>query len=90
MSPEQKKLYEQMKKQAFATLNGKQVTSVTVLTQLMRLQQITCGHFTADEGSIQTIRNNRLAELLDVEEEIEGKVMIWGHYQEDDKNSVNN
>ena len=42
LSPEQKKLYEQMKKQAFATLNGKQVTSVTVLTQLMRLQQITC------------------------------------------------
>ena len=83
------KLYEQMKKQAFATLNGKQVTSVTVLTQLMRLQQITCGHFTADDGSIQPIRNNRLAELLDVLEEIEGKVIIWGHYQEDVKNIVN-
>jgi SNF2 family DNA or RNA helicase len=89
LSPEQKKLYEQMKKQAFATLNGKQVTSVTVLTQLMRLQQITCGHFTADDGSIQPIRNNRLAELLDVLEEIEGKVIIWGHYQEDVKNIVN-
>ena len=89
LSPEQKKLYEQMKKQAFATLNGKQVTSVTVLTQLMRLQQITCGHFTADDGSIQPIRNNRLAELLDVLEETEGKVIIWGHYQEDVKNIVN-
>ena len=89
LSPEQKKLYEQMKKQAIAVLNGKQVTSVTVLTQLMRLQQITCGHFTADDGSIQPIRNNRLAELLDVLEEIEGKVIIWGHYQEDVKNIVN-
>ena len=89
LSPEQKKLYEQMKKQAFATLNGKQVTSVTVLTQLMRLQQITCGHFTADDGSIQPIKNNRLAELLDVLEEVEGKVIIWGHYQEDVKNIVN-
>ena len=55
----------------------------------MRLQQITCGHFTADDGSIQPIRNNRLAELLDVLEEIEGKVIIWGHYQEDVKNIVN-
>jgi SNF2 family DNA or RNA helicase len=89
LSPEQKKLYEQMKKQAIAVLNGKQVTSVTVLTQLMRLQQITCGHFTADDGSIQPIKNNRLAELLDVLEEVEGKVIIWGHYQEDVKNIVN-
>ena len=89
LSPEQKRLYEQMKKQAIAVLNGKQVTSVTVLTQLMRLQQITCGHFTADDGSIQPVKNNRLAELLDVLEEVEGKVIIWGHYQEDVKNIVN-
>ena len=89
LSPEQKKLYEQMKKQAIAVLNGNQVTSVTVLTQLMRLQQITCGHFTADDGSIQPVKNNRLAELLDVLEEVEGKVIIWGHYQEDVKNIVN-
>ena len=89
LSLEQKKLYEQMKKQAIAVLNGKQVTSVTVLTQLMRLQQITCGHFTADDGSIQPVKNNRLAELLDVLEEVEGKVIIWGHYQEDVKNIVN-
>ena len=89
LSSEQAKIYEQMKKEAFATLNGKRVTSVTVLTQLMRLQQITCGHFTADDGSIQPVKNNRLTELLDVLEEIEGKVIIWGHYQQDVKNIVN-
>ena len=39
----------------------------------MSLHQITCGHFSADDGSIQEpIKNNRLAELLDVLEEIEG------------------
>ena len=43
-----------MKTMALAILNGKQVTSVTVLTQLMRLHQITCGHFTADDGSYTT------------------------------------
>ena len=32
----------------------------------MRLHQITCGHFSADDGTIQEIKNNRLAELLDV------------------------
>ena len=44
-----------------------------VLTQLMRLHQITCGHFAADDGTIQAIKNNRLSELLDVLEEIDGK-----------------
>jgi SNF2 family DNA or RNA helicase len=45
LTSEQKKVYEQMRKQALAILNGKQVTSVSALTQLMRLHQITCGHF---------------------------------------------
>ena len=86
LSPEQKKLYDQMRKEALATLNGKTVTTMTALTQLMRLHQITCGHFSADDGSIQEIKNNRLAELLDVLEEVEGKAIIWAHYQHDVKN----
>ena len=40
-----------MKKEAMAILNGKVTTTMTVLTQLMRLHQITCGHFTSDDGS---------------------------------------
>ena len=54
---------------------------MTVLTQLMRLHQITCGHFTADDGSTQPIENNRLNELMNVLEETEGKAIIWAHYQ---------
>jgi SNF2 family DNA or RNA helicase len=59
------------------------VSTTTVMTQLMRLQQITCGHFTADDGSTQEIPNNRITELVDVLSEIEGKVVIWGHWQKD-------
>ena len=83
LTPDQRKLYEQMKKEALAILNGKQVTTVNVLTQLMRLHQITCGHFTADDGSIQRIPNNRVSELMDILEETEGKAIIWAHYQYD-------
>ena len=86
LTKEQDELYQQMRKEALATLNGKTVTTMTALTQLMRLHQITCGHFTADDGSVQEIKNNRLAELLDVLEEIEGKAIIWAHYQHDVKN----
>ena len=86
LTPEQKKLYEQMRKEALATLNGKTVTTMTALTQLMRLHQITCGHFSADDGTIQEVKNNRLSELLDVLEEVEGKAIIWAHYQHDVRN----
>jgi SNF2 family DNA or RNA helicase len=86
LTDEQKKLYKQMRQEALATLNGKTVTTMTALTQLMRLHQITCGHFSADDGTIQEVKNNRLAELLDVLDEVEGKSIIWAHYQHDVKN----
>ena len=66
LSPEQKKVYNQMKETALADLNGKHITTMTVLTQLMRLQQITCGHFVADDGTTQEIKSNRLNELMDI------------------------
>ena len=83
LTAEQKKVYEQMKKMALATLNGKMVTTMNVITQLMRLQQITCGHFKADDGSIQNIKNNRINELMEVLEEVEGKAIIWAHWRHD-------
>ena len=83
LTAEQLKLYKQMKSTALAMLNGKVTSTVTVLTQLMRLHQITCGHFTADDGSTQLVKNNRVNELMDVLEEIEGKAIIWANYQHD-------
>ena len=81
LTPDQKKIYDQMKKAAMAVLNGKVTTTMTVLTQLMRLHQITCGHFTADDGSIQSVENNRINELINVLEDIDGKAIIWANYQ---------
>jgi SNF2 family DNA or RNA helicase len=81
LTPDQKRVYEQMKKQAVAYLNGKVTSTMTVLTQLMRLHQITCGHFTADDGSIQSVESNRLNELMSILEETEGKAIIWANYQ---------
>ena len=88
LTPDQFKVYDQMKRQAVAHLNGKASSTMTVLTQLMRLQQITCGHFVANDGSTQDIKSNRINELMDVLSEIEGKVIIWGHWQKDIKNII--
>ena len=86
LTPEQTKAYLQMQKLAHAQLDGKMMTTATVLTQLMRLQQITCGHFTADDGTIQEMPNNRIGELLDLLYEVEGKVVIWAQFQRDVNN----
>jgi len=83
LTPDQRRLYDQMKKQALAILEGKVSSTKNSLTQLMRLQQITCGHFTDDTGSVQPIENNRVNELMDVLEDVEGKAIIWAHYQYD-------
>jgi SNF2 family DNA or RNA helicase len=81
LTPDQKKVYEQMKKAAMTVLNGKVTTTMTVLTQLMRLHQITCGYVTADDGSTQQVDSNRLNELMSILEDTEGKVIIWANYQ---------
>jgi len=81
LTSDQKKIYEQMKKHAIAMLNKKVTTTVNVLTQLMRLHQITCGYVTADDGTIQEVESNRMNELMSILEETEGKVIIWANYQ---------
>jgi len=89
LTDEQKKLYQTMKEKALAVLNGKLQTSATVITQLMRLHQITCGHFKADDGTVQELKSKRLDELMDVLEEVEGKAIIWAHYRHDIQTIVN-
>ena len=88
LTKEQKKVYEQMKKEAIAFLDGKMQSTATVMTQLMRLHQITCGHFTADDGTIKDLPCSRLGELMDILEKIEGKTIIWSHYTHDVKRII--
>ncbi len=89
LTSEQQKIYDQMKKMALAELNGKLTTTANVITQMMRLQQITSGHFKSDDGKVQVIKNNRLSELLDVLSEMEGKAVIWAHWRHDIQTIVN-
>ena len=83
MTPEQTKLYEEMKKHALAELDGKMTTAASALSQMVRLHQITCGHLATDDGEVTQIKNNRINELLDVIEETNGKIIIWAIYRHD-------
>jgi len=88
LTDEQKKIYETMKSAALASLKGKMATAPHVLTQIMRLHQITCGHLKNDDDSITEIKNNRITSLLELLEEVEGKVIIWANYVYDIKQIV--
>ncbi len=88
LTDEQKKVYAQMKREAIAELEGKVMSTMNVMTQLMRLHQVTCGHFKADDETITEIKNNRINSLLELLEETEGKVIIWANYRADIKNIV--
>jgi len=84
LTKEQQKAYKQMKKLALAKLDsGELSTTQNVLTQLMRLQQICCGNLTDDDGKIHPLPSNRIKELLEVCEEIQGKAIIWATWTMD-------
>ena len=83
LSDEQKKAYGEMKANAMAILKGESMTAVNVLTQLIRLHQITCGHMKTDSAEILDLKNNRLDELMHILGETSGKVIIWANYIHD-------
>jgi SNF2 family DNA or RNA helicase len=88
LSDEQRKMYQTMKHAAIAEQDGKIMSSMSALTTLLRLHQITCGHMKTDDGEILSIKNNRLTALMDCLQETDGKVIIWANYREDIKNIV--
>ena len=86
LTPEQKKVYKELKDYAIAELASHELVSVTsVLTQILRLHQVVCGFVKHDQGEEVEIKSNRLDELLDVLSEAQGKVIIWANYQYDIK-----
>ena len=86
LTDEQIRVYNQMKKLALAKLeSGELATTASVLTQIMRLQQICCGFLQPDDGEIELLPNNRMKELLEITDELQGKVIIWASYTHDIK-----
>ena len=83
LTDEQKEAYGEMKQNAIAQLKGQSTTALNVLTQLIRLHQITCGHMKLDTGSTMNLNSNRLDELMHILGETTGKVIIWANYIHD-------
>jgi SNF2 family DNA or RNA helicase len=83
LTSEQVKAYEEMRRFNITEMDGKTMTSLSTLAALIRLHQITCGHVTFDDGDTKEIKSNRMNELLNILEEVDGKVIIWANYRSD-------
>ena len=86
LTSEQVKAYEEMRRFNITEMDGKTMTSLSTLAALIRLHQITCGHITFDDGTTKEIKSNRMNELLNILDEVDGKVIIWANYRFDIKN----
>lgn len=87
LTPEQERMYKQMKTLAVLELEGLgTVTATMVMSKLEKLHQILCGHIKAEAcGPTMRIPNNRVQAVLDILNEASGKVLVWACYQEDIK-----
>ena len=85
LTPEQSEMYKAMRREAMVAMeDGREMTTQIVMTQMMRLHQIACGHVKWDSGESQRIPNNREAELLDVLEAApDEKAIVWCSYRSD-------
>jgi len=86
LTDEQCRHYNSLKSAAIALLeDGELVTASEVMTKLLRMQQVLCGHLKTDDGELVEIKSNRLQAMLDTVEEMTGKVIIWSRFRYDIK-----
>ena len=86
LTDEQRRHYMSLKEAAIALLDdGELVSAPAVMTQLLRLQQVLCGHLMTDDGELVEVPSNRTSALLETVDEMNGKVIIWSRFRYDIK-----
>jgi len=84
LTDEQKKVYRDLRTSAMAVLrDGSEVTTEIVMTQLMRMHQVVCGHVTTDDRRVMRLQSNRLRALLEIVDATSESVVIWCGYRPD-------
>jgi SNF2 family DNA or RNA helicase len=86
LGAEQRRVYEEMKKEFIAYLNtGEAVVAQVAITKALRLQQIVSGYVKTEEGEeVQLKENPRLDALQDILEDRAAaeKIIIWACFHE--------
>ena len=84
LTAEQHRMYADIKQRATTKLlSGEYVTATEVVTQILRLHQLCCGHLVDEDGTIHDVPTNRVKSLMDLLEEYDGKAVVWCSYDHD-------
>ena len=83
LTDEQKKAYATMKQKALMVLDNEVFSTMNVLTQIMRLQQVVAGSLRNEDGETIVLKNNRVRTVLDLLEETSDKAVIFAVFQTD-------
>jgi hypothetical protein len=95
LTPEQREMYAQMKKEFFLDLDAGLLTAKLAITRIIRFQQIISGfvwkHQKKDPGTgkiiepeiYQEFPTNRVARALDIIQESQSKVIVWVKFRGD-------
>lgn len=87
LTDEQIKHYMSLKNAAIALLeDGGLVSAPAAMTQLLRLQQVLCGHIMTDDKELVEFKSRRIDAVLETVEEMSGKVIIWSRFRYDIRN----
>jgi SNF2 family DNA or RNA helicase len=82
LTDEQARIYRELRQYATSQISElSHVTATSVITQMLRLHQVLCGHVTDEEGVVRDIPERRTAGLLNVLEDYAGKAIIWVTYE---------
>jgi SNF2 family DNA or RNA helicase len=82
MSAEQTRAYKELKQFATTKLESEaHVTATSVITQILRLHQLLCGHLVDEQGDVHELSEQRTRVLMEVLAEHDGKAVIWVSYE---------
>lgn len=81
LTPEQAKMYKQMREEYYAEIGDTVIDAPLAITRLVRMQQMLGGYVPDADGNMLEIPTNRYDALRQTLEEIDGQAIIWSRFQ---------
>ena len=80
MTPEQTKIYNELKNYARTILKDEEASYQNKLTEIIKLHQVANGFVVTNDGSTVSIPNRKMDELHEIINETDDKIIIWSNY----------
>ncbi len=83
LEPKAMRLYGEIKEESYAELKNSEVTTMNILTRILRLSQITGGHLTDDghtNHAVSTAKLDALSDIIDTMQEENRKLVVMARF----------